>query len=135
DRVPNYWVLRTGMFLTIVGAFMIWLNPSALFSFIGLALLGFSLAPVMPTLIADTPRRVGAAHAPNTIGFQFSAAAFGSALLPGFGAALAERVSMETIPLFLAVLAVISFVVHEGLVLYERRRVVVESPVSNPSLP
>jgi fucose permease len=120
DRIPNYQVLRVGMILTVVGAIMIWLNPSTLFSFVGLALMGFSLAPVSPTLIADTPRRVGRAYTASAVGFQFSAAALGSALLPGLGAALAERIGLEIIPPFLLALAVISFLVHEWLVWYER---------------
>lgn len=123
DRIPNYWVLRTGMLLTMVGAALMGLNTSPSLSFFGLALLGFSLAPVMPTLIADTPKRVGAAHTANAIGVQFSAGALGSALLPGLGAALAERVSLEIIPLFLLALAIASFGVHEWLVMREHRRV------------
>lgn len=128
DRVPNHWVLRSGMILTVLGAGMIWLNPSTLFSFVGLALMGFSLAPVAPTIIADTPRRVGTSHAANAIGFQFSAAALGAAFLPGLGAALAERINLEVIPPFLFILALVSLVVHEGLVMYERRSVSIVPP-------
>lgn len=120
DRVANYVVLRTGMILTVLGAIMIWLNPSPTFSFLGLALMGFSLAPVSPTLIADTPRRVGSALTASAVGYQFSAAALGSAVLPGLGAALAERIGLEVVPVFLLVLAVISFVIHEWLIVHER---------------
>lgn len=120
DRVPNRWVLRTGMLLTIVGALMIWFNPSPLFSYVGLALMGFALAPVIPTLIADTPKRVGTLYTPSTIGYQFSAAALGSALLPGLGAALAERIGLEVIPPFLLIIAVLSFFIHEWLIIHER---------------
>jgi fucose permease len=120
DRVPNRWVLRTGMALTLVATLMIWLNANTLFSFIGLALMGFSLAPVAPTLIADTPHRAGAAYTAAAVGYQFSAAALGSALLPGLGAALAERVGLEVIPPFLLVLALLSLFIHEALLLHER---------------
>jgi fucose permease len=65
--------------------------------------LGFLLAPVFPLLIAETPGRVGAAHAPHAIGFQVSAATLGAGVLPAAAGLLLRRAGLETLgPLLVA---------------------------------
>ena len=67
-------------------------------SFAALALLGFCAGPIFPSLIATTPARFGARHAPNVVGLSVAAAAIGQALLPaalGLGAA---SLGLEWVP-------------------------------------
>lgn len=59
---------------------------------------GFALAPVFPSLIALTPKRVGASHAPNAVGFQISAAMTGGALLPAFAGLMIDAFGVDFIP-------------------------------------
>lgn len=61
------------------------------------------MTPIFPGLISSTGQRVGEQHAANTIGIQISAAALGGALLPAFAGFLAQRTSLEAIPVMLAV--------------------------------
>jgi fucose permease len=61
------------------------------------------MAPIFPGLISSTSQRVGQRHAGNTIGIQISAAALGSALLPSLAGFLAQRTSLEIIPVLLCV--------------------------------
>lgn len=58
----------------------------------GLLVMGLSLAPVFPTLMARTPARVGTSIAAHAVGFQVSAATLGSALLPGAVGVLVARI-------------------------------------------
>lgn len=114
NRVQPQTVVRMGMLAAIVGSAMIWLNASDLFSFIGLALFGFALAPLFPTLIAETPGLVGTAHVANVIGFQIGAAGVGATLLTGLAGILAEKFSLEVIGPYLLVVAIAIFLLNEA---------------------
>jgi fucose permease len=84
--------------------------------FLGLALIGFSLAPLFPLLISHTPKRLGAAHAPNAIGFQVAAAGLGLSLVPGLAGVLAESLGLEIIGPFLLLASIATFLLHEVIV-------------------
>ncbi len=121
DRIDNAVFIRACMLGTIIGSLLLWWGPNDILSFAGLALMGFTLGPILPTLLADTTGRVGLNHAPNTIGFQIASSGVGLALLPGVAAVIAENFGLETIGPFLLVLAVLSFGFHELLVSRERQ--------------
>ena len=121
DRVGNDRFMRISMFITMIGTLLLWSNLSDNLTFAGIAIIGFTLGPVLPTLIADTPRRVGIRHAPNTIGLQVASSGIGTAVLTGLAAAVAERAGLETIGLYLFLVALASFLTHEGLLMWQRR--------------
>lgn len=103
-RLGNGRALRISMVGVLVGCLLLWL-PIQWISFLGLALIGFASAPVFPLLTADTPRRVGAAHAANAVGFQIGASSIGIALQPGIAGWLADKMGLEVISPFLALMA------------------------------
>lgn len=70
NRLPVVLMLRVNLLLATLGAFFLWLNALDLLSFLGLALIGFALAPIFPLLVSETPRRVGRNLAARAIGFQ-----------------------------------------------------------------
>ena len=107
DRWGAARLLLTCMVAALISSLLIALPGWPLLSLLGLALMGLSLAPIFPTLIAMTPYWLGRAHAPNAIGFQVSAASLGYAVLPGIAGILAARFSLETIGPFLIVNTVI----------------------------
>ncbi len=123
DRIDHNLFLRVSMVFAIMGASLIWLNPSPTLSFAGLALMGFAMAPIAPTIMGDTPRRVGIERAPNMIGYQSTGAGIGIAFFPALAGILAEYISLEMIGLFLIVLTVAMFIVHELLNYEERHEV------------
>ena len=82
---------------------------------LGLGVLGFSLAPLFPTLMARTPARLGEHIAPHAIGFQVSAATLGSAVLPGALGLAAEGAGLTSIPLLLVGAAVLLLGLYEVL--------------------
>lgn len=98
--------------LALVGAILFWWNPIALVGVAGVFTVGFAMAPIFPGLVSSTSQRVGQRHAGNTIGIQMSAAGLGGALLPSLAGLLAERISLETIPVMLAISLLGLFVLY-----------------------
>lgn len=123
DKFGAARVLRYCTLGTVFGAALIWFNVSEAISFFGLALMGFTLAPVFPSSVSRTPALVGKAHSPNAIGFQMTGAGLGGAFLPGVVGFLGDNVSLEAIPPALVVIALAQFVVHELLSAQERKQV------------
>lgn len=115
NRIPVLAALRTSMAAMILAAAMLWWRDVALISFLGLALMGFALAPLFPLLMTATPQRLGRRRATRVIGYQVAAASFGIALLPGLAGLLAERISLEITGPFLLVAAILLFGFHEWL--------------------
>jgi fucose permease len=113
DRCEAKRLLRVALLGAVCGAALVWTNALELFSLLGLALLGFALAPVFPLVTSTTPERVGAEHAANAIGFQVAAAALGASLLPALAGVLAENVGLVIIAPFLLVTSAVLFLLHE----------------------
>src|SRR5262249_51795343 len=80
-----------------LGAALLWFNSANSISFLGLALMGLSCAPIFPSLIATTPERLSKAHTANGIGFQIAGAVLGQSLLPALIGLLAGRLGLEVI--------------------------------------
>lgn len=112
-RVNTLFLLRACMIGALVGALLLWWNPSAEIGFIGLAVLGFAQAPLFPVLISNTPRRVGVSSAADAIGFQIAGAGVGIAALPALAGVLANNISIEIIPIFVVVAIVLMIILHE----------------------
>jgi len=58
----------------------------------------------------------------NAIGFQFTVASLGLAVLPWLAGTLAEAFGLEILPQFLVVVMAITFLLHEAMLLLEGRR-------------
>ena len=131
ERVSNDVFLRLNMLGAIIGTGLLWSNLSPMVSFLGLAIIGFAIAPFAPMMTSDTPTRVGTAHTANSIGFQFTGAGIGMALLPWLGGVFGETFGLETIPPFLFVTAVIVFILHELILRREAHNHRMIAPVTN----
>lgn len=108
-------LVRGSLVAIAAAAALIAFDPFRAASPIGLALLGFACGPIFPSLIAATPRRFGAAHAANAVGFQVAAAALGQALIPWLVGGIAQRSSLEVLGPVLLGLAVALIAMHELL--------------------
>jgi fucose permease len=113
--VPVRLLLRLCMISLGLGAALVWLAPTSLLSFLGLALMGLSSAPIFPSLIATTPERLGAAHTANGVGLQIAAAVLGQSLVPGFIGVLAQHLSLEVVGPALLTTALVLLVLYEAL--------------------
>jgi len=113
---PVYVLLRFCILGVSLGATLIWLNFADLLSFLGLALIGLSLAPIFPSLIATTPARLGDRHTANGIGFQIAAAVLGQSLLPAAIGVLANNLGLEIAGPVLFIAAFLLLMLYETLV-------------------
>jgi fucose permease len=101
DRFGSANLLKAGFLVALGGSFLLWWNPFPRAGMVAVSAIGFALAPIFPALISGTRLRVGEHHAANTIGMQIASAGFGAALVPSLAGVLAERVSLEAIPVYL----------------------------------
>jgi fucose permease len=116
ERIGPTRLLRLGMAGLILGTLQLWWNPVNLVGFSGLALIGFSVAPIFPVMIGLSPARFGEQNAANAIGFQVAAAYLGGALIPALVGVAAYAVGLEVIGILLLVFSILSFAIHEVLV-------------------
>lgn len=120
-RLGDRTLLNISFALTAVGALLLFANVAEFSSFVGLLALGFGLAAQFPILILQTPRRVGAEHASNAIGFQVGCAGLGGAALSGVAGVFAENFSIELISAFIFLGALLSLVIYQLMVWWEKR--------------
>ncbi len=131
DRINRNRLMRMSMAAMVIGALMFWSNLFGIFGFWGVVVLGFGLAPMFPTLISQTPRRIGIAHAPNAIGIQIAVTVLGGALLPGVAGILADQLGFEIIGAMIAASAMIVLLLHEMILSWDNRQAVVAAGVSD----
>lgn len=129
DRLGSARVLRFCTLVTVFGAALLWAAPTPLWGFVGLAVMGLTLAPVYPTAVSRTPQLVGAALSAHAIGLQVAAGSLGSAALPGVLSGVADRAGAELIAPGLVVFALLQFAAHELLLRHRTPR-----PVAAPNL-
>jgi fucose permease len=115
NRVDTVRLVRWCMSGAICGVALLLTRSTAL-TFAGLAVTGFSLAPIFPSLMSLTPRRFDARHVPRIIGYQVGSAAIGIALLPTLAGVIARRAGLEMICVFLLILAAAMIALHEMIV-------------------
>lgn len=97
-------LIRGGLAGAILGSALLWWNPFGMASLAAVAVIGFSIAPIFPSLVSGTSSRVGEHDAANTIGMQMAAAGLGASAIPGLMGVLARQVSLEIIPVCLLAL-------------------------------
>jgi fucose permease len=114
DRFGPDRLLRAATFGIVAGALAFGTSPGAL-GHAGLVLLGMSLAPVYPTLMARTPARVGQGLTHHAVGFQVSAATLGSTLLPSLLGVLVASIGHVAIGALAIALSFALLVTHEAL--------------------
>jgi len=120
-RLGDRTLLNISFALTVAGALLLFANVAEFSSFAGLLALGFGLAAQFPILILQTPRRVGAEHALNAIGFQVGCAGLGGAALSGVAGIFAENFAIELISAFIFLGALLSLVIYQLMTRWEKR--------------
>jgi len=122
NRIGGRKLVAGSLLLALAGSLLLWWNPSDTVSLIGVAVVGFAIAPVFPALVSLTSDRVGAKHAANTIGMQISAAGLGGAVISSLAGVLARRISLEIIPVYLSSVAAVLLAIFLTSVLLARRQ-------------
>jgi fucose permease len=107
DRWGPARVLATTVWVALAAVVALALpGTPAWFVILALAALGFSLAPIYPLAMHDTPRRFTGAAGARLVGRQVAATAIGVASLPWLLGVIAARIALEWLPAMLIVLAV-----------------------------
>ncbi len=97
----------------LLGALLLWWNPTPAANLVSVAVIGFAIAPIFPGLVSGTSGRVGRRFAANTIGMQMSASSLGAASIPSLVGILAQNISLEVVPICLATLFTAQIVLYE----------------------
>ncbi len=120
-RIGPAQALSGAMVGVVIGAALVAAGSGAVTA-VGLIVLGFSFAPVFPSLVGLTPHRVGSARTDRAIGFQLAAASIGVTVVPAIISIVADRVGIAVIgpglllaALILAVMLVVSGIVAGDL--------------------
>jgi fucose permease len=103
ERVRAMTLLRMCIAGGSVGIALIWIGSPPFLGAAGLVILGFSLAPMFPLLIGETPKRVGGQYADHAVGLQIAAANIGAVSLVGAVGFGVETVGLEIVGPVLAV--------------------------------
>src|SRR5262249_13574990 len=122
-------LLRLCLLSLALGTALLWLDRTSMLSFLGLAIIGLSLAPIFPSLIATTPERLGEAPTPAGLRRQLAAAALGRSLLPGLVGVLARRLGLEIVGPGLLTAALLLFVLYEALTAISPQHVLAGGPI------
>ncbi len=73
----------------------------------GILLLGLAIAPIFPSMVSTTSKRVGREHAGSTIGMQMAMAGLGVGIVPGLMGVIAKRFGLDLIPWMIALCALL----------------------------
>lgn len=120
NRIGITRLLRWSMVGTVISSAM-FIIPSPIASFISVAGMGLSLAAIFPTLMSDTPNRVGPELTSSAIGLQTGAASLGLAILPGLAGIFAERLGLEVLGPYLIVASTLMLLTNEASIRMIRR--------------
>ena len=109
-------LIRAGQTLILVGVvFVVIPNISAL-TIAGFIIIGLGCAPVYPCIIHSTPELFGADKSQSMIGVQMASAYLGSCFAPPVYGLLANHVSTELLPAYLAFFLLLMVIMHEVVV-------------------
>lgn len=105
--IPVQKVLRGAFIGVVVGACLFAANLHSFTSALGVLILGFSNAPIFPSLISITPDQLGKEHTATAVGIQISMAMLGGALLPGLAGLLSNQFGLEVISIVFAIASIV----------------------------
>lgn len=114
DRVGADRLLRVATIGAVLGVALL-TSLDGLPGCLGLLLLGASLAPMFPTLVARTPARVGDGLAHHVVGLQVSAATLGTAVWPSAVGFLVATQGLGAVGAVSLVVAAALLLAHELL--------------------
>jgi len=106
-------LLRSTMALLAAGLGLFAASVSPRMDLAGLVIAGAAAGPIFPTLIAQTPGRLGAPHAPNGVGFQIASAALGQAMWPSLLGVVGAAYGLDVLARGLVVLALLVLALNE----------------------
>ncbi len=116
DKFGDRQMIRIGLGVMVLGVLCI-LVPTGwdILPLAGLIIFGLGCAPVYPSIIHSTPDNFGPENSQAIIGIQMASAYSGTTLMPPVFGWIANHVSIGLYPVYLAIFAVLMFVMTERL--------------------
>ena len=114
-------LIRIGSVIILLGILVMFLPFGMISSCISLLLIGFGCAPIYPCIMHSTPIRFGANVSQVIIGIQMAAAYMGIVLMPPLFGIIAEHISIALFPVFLCVLLIVMFILHEVVIIKTKK--------------
>lgn len=98
NRYPPTRFIQFGIGLSAIGALIFALTDNVTLNLIALVAIGFAYAPIYPSLMSETMKRIGAKHFNNAMGLQVTGASLGVAILPATIGFIAAATSLAIYP-------------------------------------
>ncbi len=114
-------LIRAGQVLILIGVIFVVIPDIFALTVAGFIIIGLGCAPVYPCIIHSTPELFGADKSQALIGVQMASAYMGSCFAPPLYGLLANHVSTELLPAYLAAFLVLMFVMQETVVRKTRK--------------
>ena len=114
DRVGATRMVRGGAIVAVVGTATFALGHGVIAA-IGLMLTGFALAPIFPTLVAQSASRFPRSELARVIGICVACAILGSATLPYLAGAATRVFGLGAIPIVTVIMAFVLVAMHESV--------------------
>ncbi|MDE6505575.1 MAG: MFS transporter [Clostridia bacterium] len=106
-------LIRAGQVLISVGIVFIVIPDISALTVTGFIILGLGCAPIYPSIIHMTPALFGEDKSQAMIGVQMASAYVGSCIAPPLFGLIANHITQELLPLYLAVFLVLMLIMHE----------------------
>lgn len=114
-KFTNRILVRTGQMIALMGAIILLLPLSSIFSLIGFIIIGIGLAPIFPCMLHETPARFGNKHSQTIMGYQMALAYTGTTFLPPLLGFLASQSTIGIFPISIAIFVVAMYFCTEIL--------------------
>lgn len=115
-KLSDNQMIRLGLSIICIGIILEALPFGSLSALIGLIIIGLGCAPVYPCVIHSTPVNFGPEKSQAVVGVQMASAYVGSMLAPIVFGFLADHVSIKLFPIYLFLMLVLMFVMHNKLI-------------------
>ncbi len=109
-------MIRLGQIIIFIGIITMFLPAGENISLAGLIIIGLGCAPIYPCIIHSTPKYFGADRSQAVIGVQMASAYVGTCIMPLIFGLIANYIAVALLPVYLLILLVFMFVMHEMLV-------------------
>ncbi len=109
-------LIRLGQLIIAGGIIIMALPFGQQMPMAGLLIIGLGCAPIYPCVIHSTPEHFGADRSQAIIGVQMAAAYVGNVVMPPLFGLIADHITVGLLPVYLGVIILLMFVMHEQLV-------------------
>lgn len=106
-------LVRMGQASILIGILLFFLPVPSFICMLGFTFIGLGCAPIFPSLLHDTPNKVGVLHSQSMMGIQMASAYVGSTLMPPLFGFLAAKLTPAFFPLYLLILTVLMIFASE----------------------